>query len=205
MTPSRSYHSPRREQEALRTRQEILAAARELFIAHGYARVTVAEIARAAGTAVKTVYSSVGTKADVLHTLISGDMGESRSTETLERLRDASSLDDAIALVAAGTRADNETHRRMVDLLHSAVASDEGARETWEHVISRYREALRAAAAQIVEKGFLDPRFEVGDVADRLWFCFGLNAWRTLVVECSWSYDDVERTLARQARCMLTE
>ncbi|MBN6038314.1 TetR/AcrR family transcriptional regulator [Amycolatopsis sp. 195334CR] len=205
MTPSRSYHSPRREQEASRTRQEILAAARELFLAHGYTRVTVAEIARAAGTAVKTVYSSVGTKTDVLHTLISADMGEPESTEILARLPAASSLEDAIALVAAGTRADNEAHHRVVDLLHSAVAGDEGAREAWEHMHARYRETLRTTAAQIVEKGFLAPRFEVDDVADRLWFCFGLNAWRTLVVECAWPYDEAERTLARQALCMLTE
>lgn len=205
MTPSRSYHSPRREREALRTRQEILTAARELFVAHGYARVTVAEIARAAGTAVKTVYSSVGTKADLLHTLIAADMGESKSTETLEALRDASSLEDAIALVAGGTRDDNETHRRIVDLLHSAVASDEGARETWEYVHTGYRQALRTAAQLIVGKGFVAQGFEVGDVADRLWFCFGLNAWRTLIVDCGWSYDDAERTLARQAMCMLTE
>ncbi|MFC5835878.1 TetR/AcrR family transcriptional regulator [Nonomuraea insulae] len=201
----RSYHSPRRERDALRTQQEILQTARELFTTRGYARVTMTDIARVAGTAVKTVYASVGTKADILHELIAFDMGDSASTETLEKLRDATGLESAIALVAHGTRADNERSQHMVDLLYSSVAGDDGARETWQHVITEYRRALREAAELIVEKGFLAPRFTVEGVADRLWFCFGLSAWRTLIIDCQWTYDNAEHTLRRQAISMLTE
>ncbi|PXY33362.1 hypothetical protein BAY59_09715 [Prauserella coralliicola] len=54
-------------------------------------------------------------------------------------------------------------------------------------------------------RAFLAPRFKVPDTADRLWFCFGMNAWRTLTVDCQWSYDDAERTLRHQALSILTE
>ncbi|RAS60594.1 hypothetical protein C8D87_11112 [Lentzea atacamensis] len=37
-----------------------------------------------------------------------------------------------------------------------------------------------------------------------LWFCFGFGAWRTLVKECGWSWDDAERWLARQAVTIFT-
>ncbi|WP_083886524.1 TetR/AcrR family transcriptional regulator [Actinoalloteichus spitiensis] len=204
MPTRRPYHSPRREREALATRQDILRAARELFTARGYGRVTVADIARQANTALKTVYASVGTKSDLLHCLIDSGISQSHATATLEKLRDATSLESAITLVARGTRADHERHRPTIDVLYSAVASDDSARDVWEHMVTLYRGALEEAARQIVGKGFA-PRFDVPGVRDRLWFCFGMNAWRTLTVDCEWSYDDAERTLRRQAISILTE
>jgi AcrR family transcriptional regulator len=176
-----------------------LQSARDLFIARGYARVTMADIARIAGTALKTVYASVGTKTDILHRLIEIDMADSVCKETVEKLRDAADLETSIAMVARGTRTDNERSRSMLDLLDASVASDDGARQTWEHVVSGYRAGLRASGEVLLERGFLDPRYDLEGVTDRLWFCFGLGAWRTLVVECGWTYDEAERTLARQA------
>ena len=51
------YHSPRRAEQAIATRRAVLDAARELFIEHGYAVTTVADIARRARVAVDTVYA----------------------------------------------------------------------------------------------------------------------------------------------------
>ena len=85
------------------------------------------------------------------------------------------------------------------------MASDDGARETWEHVVQECRDALREAAAHLVAAGFVAPHLEVDGTADRLWFCFGLRAWRTLTVDCGWGYDDAERSLQRQAVTMLTD
>ena len=70
------YHSPRRAEQAIATRRAVLDAARELFIEHGYAVTTVADIARRAQVAVDTVYAAVGRKPallrEVLETAISG-------------------------------------------------------------------------------------------------------------------------------------
>lgn len=176
-----------------------------MFLDRGYARVTMSDIAREAGTAVKTVYASVGTKSDILHTLTEVDMAGSSLTKTLEHLRDATGLESSVAMMARGTRADNERHRSMVDLLYASMASDDGARATWRHMVTGYRCGLRAGAEFIVGEGFVDPPFEVEGVADRLWFCFGPNAWRTLVADCHWTYDDAERTLRNQAVHLLTE
>jgi AcrR family transcriptional regulator len=60
------------------TRQDILRTAREQFVTHGYALVTMSDIARATGGAVKTVYASVGTKSEILHELMLGDVAASR-------------------------------------------------------------------------------------------------------------------------------
>lgn len=200
----RPYHSPRREQQASATRQQILNTARGLFIAHGYARVTMSDIARSAGTALKTLYASVGTKAEILHTLLAADVADSHVPGVADELRRAPDLESAIGLVARVTRDNTERFRSSIDLLYASIAGDDGAREAWQHVIAEYRGALREDAACMVTAGLV-PHLDVDGVADRLWFCFGLSAWRTLTVECEWSYAAAERSLRRQALAMLTE
>jgi AcrR family transcriptional regulator len=203
MSPSsRAYHSPRREREASRTRQEILDTARELFTAHGYARVTMAEIAQSAGTALKTLYASVGTKTQILHTLIADDVAGSRDPDIAVEVLRAPDLESAVALVARTTRVNTERFRQSIDLLFSSMASDDGAREAWEHAVAQCRAVLRKNAGCMIAAGLVE-HLDVDDVADRLWFCFGLSAWRTLVVECGWTFDKAERLLGRNAIGML--
>jgi hypothetical protein len=43
----------------------------------------------------------------------------------------------------------------------------------------------------------------VGRAGDILWFCFGIGAWRTLVGDCGWAWDDAEVWLRDQAVAML--
>src|SRR5882724_5684203 len=58
----RKYDSSRRRKQALRTRETILAAARDLFLRHGYAGTTIASIADAADVSVETIYKGFGGK-----------------------------------------------------------------------------------------------------------------------------------------------
>jgi AcrR family transcriptional regulator len=62
----RRYHSPLRAEQADGTRRRVLAAARELFLAHGYAGATVAAVAQAAGVSPDTIYVSLGGKQGLL-------------------------------------------------------------------------------------------------------------------------------------------
>jgi AcrR family transcriptional regulator len=62
----RQYNSTRRQEQASETRLRILAAAHELFVAKGYGRTTVAEIALMAGVAVETVYAAFRNKPTLL-------------------------------------------------------------------------------------------------------------------------------------------
>lgn len=66
----RRYDATARQERALRerarTRERIVAAARDAFLADGYVRTSVAAIAQAAGVSVQTIYLAVGQKADLL-------------------------------------------------------------------------------------------------------------------------------------------
>ncbi len=65
----RTYHSPRRLEQAAETRLEILESAQRLFERDGFAATTMAAIATEARVALKTVYVAFETKAGVLRAL----------------------------------------------------------------------------------------------------------------------------------------
>jgi AcrR family transcriptional regulator len=75
--PARRYRSPRREEQARRTRARITVAAARRFLAHGYAATTMRAVAADAGVALPTVELAFGTKARllkaVIDTAIAGD------------------------------------------------------------------------------------------------------------------------------------
>ena len=64
-TPTRTYRSELRQQQAEQTRSRVVAAAAELFAADGYTRTTLAKIAAAAGVSAETVQGQ-GPKAALL-------------------------------------------------------------------------------------------------------------------------------------------
>ena len=67
---ARRYRSPRREQQARRTRARITAAAAQRFLACGYAATTMRAVAAGAGVALPTVELAFGTKARLLKAAI---------------------------------------------------------------------------------------------------------------------------------------
>jgi AcrR family transcriptional regulator len=67
---ARRYRSPRREQQARRTRARITAAAAQRFLACGYAATTMRAVAADARVALPTVELAFGTKAQLLKAAI---------------------------------------------------------------------------------------------------------------------------------------
>jgi AcrR family transcriptional regulator len=84
--PSRRYRSPRREQQARRTRARITAAAAGRFLACGYAATTMRTVAADAGVALPTVELAFGTKARLLKAVIDAAIaGDDEPVPMLER------------------------------------------------------------------------------------------------------------------------
>jgi AcrR family transcriptional regulator len=82
----RRYRSTRRREQAEETRSRIIAAAHNLFVARGYGRTTIAEIARAAGVAVETVYAAYRNKATLLRQVWYAAMrGDEEDVRLLDR------------------------------------------------------------------------------------------------------------------------
>lgn len=63
---TRSYRSPRREQQAAQTRQDVVEAAADVLAEDGWAGATVASIAERAGVSAETIYKGFGSKKNLL-------------------------------------------------------------------------------------------------------------------------------------------
>jgi len=129
---SRQYDSPRRQQQAAGTRRDIVDAARFLFAEKGYGRVSMAEIAKRASVSVKTIYTSVGGKADLLAELnqlidASGMVGP--LNESIARSEDP---EEVLRLAARLRRQLMEGAWDIVLMAADAAVSNDEARAAYE-------------------------------------------------------------------------
>lgn len=198
MSSKRAYVSPLREQAAAQTRALILRRAAELFADRGYGRVTVADIASAAGVASKTVFASVGSKADILDRIVDQGVGASGYEQAMRQVLALRTPEAVLRALARGTRAGNEGQFTVHEVLRKALPVHEHGEVLWERATAAYRDALRTAAGHL-HTLTPQPRCSEEETADLLWFWFGPTGWRTLVVENGWSWDRAEDFLCRTA------
>lgn len=184
---TRGYTSPLREEAAARTRERVLRAAAELFAEGGYARTSVAAIARAAGVAVNTVYTSVGGKSALLLAMVDDGVADEAVRATTAALTSATSAAEVLRLLAQGTSVTRDRRELTLSVLldnrdaHPDVA--EAARVAEAEVRARFAEA----ADRMLELGGLRAGVGREELRRALWFYFGFPAWRVVRAEgLSW-------------------
>lgn len=187
------YDSPRRAEQAIATRRAVLDAARELFIEHGYAATTVADIARRARVAVDTVYAAVGRKPallrEVLETAISGSdqAVPAEQRDYVARVRAAKSAQEKIETYVAALV---EIQPRLAPVylaLRDAAATDPDSAATWREISERRARNMRAFAADLRATGELRTDLSDDDIADIVWSMNGPEYWTLLVSDRGWS------------------
>jgi AcrR family transcriptional regulator len=127
--PKRAYDATRRRERAAAeraaTRQAVLRAAQELFVAQGYVSTTVAQIANRAGVALQSVYAT-GVKADLLHLvrdeLIAGDQREVLMVDREEIAR-LGQIEDPVQQLQAFAA----VHARIIDRALDILAAEREA------------------------------------------------------------------------------
>lgn len=183
-----------RRERAAATRQRMLAAAHELFVARGYSGTRMADVAAAAGVAVQTVYFTFHTKAELLQACyeraVLGD--EDPRPPQLQpwyaEMLAARSGPKALGHFAAG----NSAIASRVSGLDQVVAS---ARHEPEAVAVRTRseQLRRDGYREVVEhlrKRFgLRAGLEVEAATDILLTLGGHAVYVTMVADYGWSHD----------------
>ena len=191
--PRKRYHSPRRAEQAVATRQAVLGAARELFIERGYAVTTIADIARRARVAVDTVYAAVGPKPallrEVLETAISGSdqAVPAEQRDYVAAVRAAKGARQKIEAYVAGLV---EIQPRLAPVylaLRDAAATDPDSAATWHEISERRARNMRAFAADLRATGELRTDLSDDSIADIVWSMNGPEYWTLLVSDRGWS------------------
>lgn len=197
---TRKYHSPRRAHSATATRESILRSAHTLFLARGYAEVTIGEIAEAADVAVPTVYSSVGNKAAVLTKLLQPAVTDPAVASTLAAVEASDDPRAVIELTAKGTRL---THERHWDLIYGLFYRDPPGEPAVKAVLDKgeddYVQALTRVADRLIALDALSGGTDRTGALDLLWFYLGPHAWTTLVGDRAWTFDRAQEWIARSA------
>jgi AcrR family transcriptional regulator len=198
----RSYHAPRRQEQARRTRRAILDAAGRLFIQRGYAATTMTAIAQAAGVALDTVYAAVGPKPVLFRLLVETAISGTEAPVTaLERdyVRAIRAEPDPPAKLALYAQAVGRIQQRLaplVQVLQQAAAGDAELRALWQEISERRAANMGLLADELAATGALRPELTLQEVADVLWSMNSPEFYLLLVGQRDWEPDRYQQWLA---------
>ena len=203
MPVKRSYSSTRREAQARETRRTILDAARELFVANGYAATTIQTIAERAGVAVQTVYAVFGTKRELLRQLIETtiagpDADEASPVAERPEVQAVAAEPDTrrrVELDAAFSRSIIERVAPIVRVAEEAAASDPELAAMMEAVKGARRDEMNAATDILAGPDGL--RVDHEEAAATLYVLYSPHVANMLMGDYGWSPDRYEKWLAR--------
>jgi AcrR family transcriptional regulator len=189
----KTYNSPLREQQAKRTRERILEAARKTFRERGYGATTLAEVAQAAGVAEPTVRATFKTKPNLVeHLLRLAVRGEDDELQLHQReaFQRVLAADDADTLLDRLADLAQELHGRswdVMEIVRGAASSDPAIAEIYEQRGRARLTNQRAVAKRLAEVGALGDGTTVEAAADLLWLYTAPEIYRMLAIERKWS------------------
>lgn len=193
--PRRRYNATRRQAQAAQTRQDILAAAHQLFLKRGYAGATLAAIAKAAGVVVETIYRAYGSKAELFKAVVQAAVagGAARAQVPVEQR-------PAIQAVIAETDPHRQLERYaatqpgihtragpLLRVLIGAAATDHELGAVWDQLENERLAGMGRFAQLLADRGALRPDLSVEEARDLLWTLNSLAVHDLLVLRCRWS------------------
>ena len=197
---TRTYVSPRREEQAKATRRAILETAQRLFVRDGYGPTSIRAVAEEAGVAVQTVYAVFGNKRQLVIELVENALtGEEEPASVTERpevqaIRAEPSARRRAELDAALSRKITERLLPVFKITSDAAAVDPDFAELNRAMIARRRAEMVDAATLLAGDGGL--RVSPDDAAATLLVLYSPNVAQLLTEHVGWSYDRYEKWLA---------
>jgi TetR/AcrR family transcriptional regulator len=150
---------PRREREKLRQREEMLAAALELFSKKGYPNVSMHEIARRAEFAIGTIYKFFKNKEELYRALVLEDSRKFRDA----LLKAIIEPDQEIDKLRSFVKAKHEVFRAHIPMIRLYFAQAQGASMNpvpgLDCEIRQHRGDVLQTLASVFESGMKRKRF----------------------------------------------
>jgi AcrR family transcriptional regulator len=206
--PRRRYDSTRRQAQAAQTREDILRAAREVFVQRGYAGTTLAAVARDAGVVVETIYRSFGGKAGlfkaVVETAVAGGVARAQvPVEQRPAVRAVIDQSDPQSQLEGYAATQPGIHARMGPLMRvlAGAAATHPELATVQREMEDFRLAGLARFTRLLaERGALRPGLCAEDARDILWTLASHATYDQLVTERGWSPERYQIWLADTLR-----
>lgn len=188
----RVYRSDLRQEQARRTRVQVLEAATRCFVERGYAATTMRDVAAEAGVSVPTVFAQGGKAALLLACVDRALVGtdEERAVRELGPFAELLAAPDRAGRLAALRRLAREAapgSGPMQDVFADAAAADPDVRASYEE----YERRRRADAAVLLDAFAPDLREDLDreTAVDVGWSVFSPATQSRLMVGCRWPAD----------------
>jgi AcrR family transcriptional regulator len=200
---ARVYRSNRREAQARRTRQRVLAAARVVFLARGYAGATMRAIATEAGVSVPTVEALFGTKARVLKAAIDVSIaGDDEPVPVLGRpwtdaARGAGTADGFLA-IAAGVIAPAQVRAAgLVLAVFEGSSTDPELAQLVAQMVDQRATTAEWLVDGVTRTARLRPGCSRQEAIDTVWVLMDPAVFDRLTRQRGWTVEQYEAWLAR--------
>ncbi len=201
-SPKRRYDASRRQAAAVQTRHAIAVAARDLFIARGYAGTTMAAIAESAGVSHETVYATFGPKPALFRHLVEIALsGEDEPVPALEReiVRQVRAEPDPRRMVDLFAHSIRLLHVRLAPLfvtLSDGARTDSDLKAFADELNARRVGHMRALVADLAEKGGLRADLSPDMAADVIWMMTSSEFYLLYTQGRGWTPETFESWLA---------
>ena len=205
----RSYRSAVREGQARRTRRRILEAAREAFVARGYAGTTVRAVAAGAGVSVPTVELLFGTKAALLKAAIDVAIaGDDEQVPVLDRAwtgaaRGAPDAEGFLAVLAGVLGPAQARSAGLVLAALEASATDPDLAALSDQLVRQRETTAGWVVDTLAAKAPLRPELRRREAVETVWLLMDPAVYVRLTRHRQWSLQRYQDWVARSLRHLL--
>jgi AcrR family transcriptional regulator len=196
--PSRAYNAPRRAAAAARTRESIVAAAKDVFERLGWSGTTMRAVADQAGVSVKTVEALYRTKAELLKTAvdyaIAGDLHPVPvlGRDSVAAMRDAPDAPAMLDLHARHTRDISSRAAPIFWVVEQAASSSKDMAALWAQMTDNRRTGAHWTAVGLLGKPGLPPHVTQRYAEEVFYIAIDPGTYRSLTLGRGFSPDDFE-------------
>jgi AcrR family transcriptional regulator len=172
-------------------------ASRNLFVQHGIDRVTIAQIAEAAGVAVSTIYAIYQSKEGILRELMRATLFGQRFQSVQSMLRGITDPVRLIALSAHVARAIYEGESAELGLMRGSAAFSPALRKLEQEFEKIRFDMQKDRVTQLFKQRLAKAGLTLADARRILWMYTSRDVYRMLVHEGGWSPDRYQEWLSR--------
>lgn len=199
----RAYDSPRRREQAQTTRDRLMASARRLFAASGYAATSIEAIAADAGVAAQTFYATYGSKRAVLFALLDDPDVQVDVARLQEELAAATTPRQQLAHLVAFSVRFYQQEAELVEIARSAGNADADLAALWREGEGRRKRGQVSVVREWAARSALREGLKKSKAADILWSLTGADCHRLFVKELGWSAPQYQAWLTEALETLL--
>ena len=197
-SPARPYHAPQRAAAAARTREAIMAAAKDAFERLGWSGATMRAVADQAGVSIKTVEALYRTKAELLKTAVDYAIaGDIRPVPVVGRepaaaMQAAPDAPAMLRLHAHHVRSLSERAAPIFWVVQQAASAHPDIAGLWAQMSGNRRTGAEWAATTLLAKPGVPPRIGQRYAEEVFWIAIDPGTYRSLTLGRGLTSDDFE-------------